>query len=383
MKQLVENYSFNKTSKTVTFSDFSTIDLDRILLVTNVTRNIIIYNFADPATGGTVATNVLTLTYDTSAMSNTDKLQIFYEVASGDPYQDRALKVDGSGVTQPVSLSGVATAANQASELTKLDTIHTDLGTIDGHVDGLETLVTSTNAKLDTIHTDLGTIDSHVDGLETAVASTNTKLDTIHGDVDGLETLATSANTKLDTLHADLGSIDGHVDGLETLVTSTNTKLDTLHTDVDGVETSLSSIEAGIPAGLGQTTMSASMPVTVASDQSAVPVAQSTRANKANQQTTITSSTAETTIVTAVVGKSLDLYGLIITNTSSTGTKVTIKDATAGTTRVVFWVPANDTRGFMLSESGAIKQSAANNNWTATCGTSVNGIEITALTVQV
>lgn len=36
--------------------------------------------------------------------------------------------------------------------------------------------------------------------------------------------------------------------------------------------TSLSSIDAGIPAGLGQTTMSASMPVTIASDQSQVGV---------------------------------------------------------------------------------------------------------------
>lgn len=38
---------------------------------------------------------------------------------------------------------------------------------------------------------------------------------------------------------------------------------------------SLSSIDAGIPAGLGQTTMSASMPVVIASDQTAIPVSQS------------------------------------------------------------------------------------------------------------
>jgi len=342
MKQLVENYTFNKTSKTVTFTDFATIDLDRILLVTDVTRNVIIYNFADPATGGTVATNVLTLTYNTNtgSFADADKLQIFYEVASGDPYQDRPLKVDGSGVTQPVSLSGVATAANQSSELTKLDTLHDD-----------------------------------VDGLETAVASTNTKLDTVHSD--------------------------------------------------------LAAIDAGVPASLGQGVMSASMPVVLASDQTAVAtaasgsvahdavdsgnpiktggqarttnptaVADADRTNfiadklgkqvvvgairdlKANQQTTITSSTAETTVVTAVSGAFLDLYGLIITNTSSLGTKVTIKDATAGTTRFVFWVPANDTRGFMLNESAAVKQATVNNNWTATAGTAVSSLEITALTVQ-
>lgn len=38
---------------------------------------------------------------------------------------------------------------------------------------------------------------------------------------------------------------------------------------------SLSSIDAGIPAALGQTTMSASMPIVIASDQSAIPASQS------------------------------------------------------------------------------------------------------------
>lgn len=108
----------------------------------------------------------------------------------------------------------------------------------------------------------------------------------------------------------------------------------------------------------------------------------SIRALKGVQQTTITSSTSETTIVTAIASTFADLYGLIITNTSATVTKVTIKDATAGTTRAVLEVPPTDTRGFMLPESGAIPQAVVNNNWTATCGTSVASIEITALYVQ-
>lgn len=79
MKIQLLNYSFNKTAKTVTFTDYTTIRLDSLLLITNVTDNIIIYNFADPLLGGTVADNVLTLTYDTSAMADADKLQIFYD----------------------------------------------------------------------------------------------------------------------------------------------------------------------------------------------------------------------------------------------------------------------------------------------------------------
>lgn len=103
---------------------------------------------------------------------------------------------------------------------------------------------------------------------------------------------------------------------------------------------------------------------------------------KANQVTTITSSTSETTIATAVASTFLDLYGIIITNTSATAVNVAIKDATAGTTRFNIAVPAGDTRGFMLPEGGAMKQSAVNNNWTATCSASVASVVITALTVS-
>jgi hypothetical protein len=103
---------------------------------------------------------------------------------------------------------------------------------------------------------------------------------------------------------------------------------------------------------------------------------------KGIQATTITSSTSETTIVTAVASTFLDLYGLVITNTSATATKVTIKDSTAGTTRAVYQIPAGDTRGFMLPVDSALPQATVNNNWTATCGTSVSAIEIAAYYVK-
>lgn len=103
---------------------------------------------------------------------------------------------------------------------------------------------------------------------------------------------------------------------------------------------------------------------------------------KGVQKTTITSSTSETTIITAVASTYLDLYGLIIANTSATACNVTIKDSTAGTTRAIIAVPAGETRGFMLPESASIVQASTNNNWTATCSASVASIEITALFVK-
>ncbi len=106
------------------------------------------------------------------------------------------------------------------------------------------------------------------------------------------------------------------------------------------------------------------------------------RTLKLNQVTTITSSTTETTIATAVASTFLDLYGLIVTNTSATAVNVAIKDATAGTTRMNFAVPAGDTRGFMLPIDAAVKQSGSNANWTATCSASVASVIVTALTVS-
>ena len=79
MKKKIDNYSFSKTAKTVTFTDYALIRLDSILLITNATDSTIIFNFADPTKGGTVTGNVLTLAFDTAAMENTDKLLIYYD----------------------------------------------------------------------------------------------------------------------------------------------------------------------------------------------------------------------------------------------------------------------------------------------------------------
>lgn len=84
MKKIIENYIFDKVAKTITFTDYTTIKLERVLLVTDLANGKIIYNFADAARGATVATNVLTLIYNTNTVSfnNNDILQIFYEDAS-------------------------------------------------------------------------------------------------------------------------------------------------------------------------------------------------------------------------------------------------------------------------------------------------------------
>lgn len=91
MKIKINNYAFDKTAKTITFRDYTSINLDGVLLITNVVSNIVIYNFTDPLKGGTISGNVLTLDYDTSSMSNTDILQIFYDDANTNAATDESI----------------------------------------------------------------------------------------------------------------------------------------------------------------------------------------------------------------------------------------------------------------------------------------------------
>lgn len=79
MKTLVSTYTFNPSAKTVTLD--KAYSLEQILLITNVTTNQMIYNFADPTMGGSIIGSVLTLDFNTTAMSAGDKLQIFVDDA--------------------------------------------------------------------------------------------------------------------------------------------------------------------------------------------------------------------------------------------------------------------------------------------------------------
>jgi hypothetical protein len=66
---------------TVTFTG-PVLGLHQLLIVTNVTRNVIVYNFADPDAGeAAYSNNVLTLTADTATQSASDVLQVFVDVA--------------------------------------------------------------------------------------------------------------------------------------------------------------------------------------------------------------------------------------------------------------------------------------------------------------
>lgn len=85
MKTLIKDYSFSASTKQVTLNNVgTTLELEDILLITNTTDNIVIYQFNDPLAGGTILNNVLTLTFSTVSMSDTDSLQIWVDMPNTD-----------------------------------------------------------------------------------------------------------------------------------------------------------------------------------------------------------------------------------------------------------------------------------------------------------
>lgn len=80
--------------------------------------------------------------------------------------------------------------------------------------------------------------------------------------------------------------------------------------------------------------------------------------------TQISNSTVETTVVPQTASTFKDLISLVVTNQTAAAVNVTIKDAAAGTTRMVLALTSNG--GAVLAPSGIIPQASAGNAWTAT-----------------
>lgn len=162
MKILVLNYTFDASEKKITFTDYNPIVIERVLLVTNVTDGIIIYNFADPTKGGTAATNVLTLAYDTTSMSDTDKLQIFYDdTATTQPISGTVTANAGTNL----NTSALATSSKQDTQDNSINTLLKPASTLSA----VTTLGTITNV----VHVDDNSGSLTVDGSVTANAGTN------------------------------------------------------------------------------------------------------------------------------------------------------------------------------------------------------------------
>jgi hypothetical protein len=112
---IIEQYAFTPSTKTIVVTG-KYIRAEQLLLITNVTRGTVVYNFSDPSLLGTITNTVSTttgletttivLTYNTASHSSTDKLAImveetYTEITPNETLQDPVGKLR---VSQPQSL---------------------------------------------------------------------------------------------------------------------------------------------------------------------------------------------------------------------------------------------------------------------------------------
>lgn len=152
----------------------------------------------------------------------------------------RMLNVDANGDPDPISGGPATSAVSITANSTDFAT-ETTLATLalDTSVDGLEALLTATNALLTTIDVDTGNIDTGI-----ALLGTEVTLASIDTAVALLGTEATLATLALDT----------SVDGLEALITSTNALLTTIDVDTGNIATDTAVIAGDTTSLDGKTT---------------------------------------------------------------------------------------------------------------------------------
>lgn len=125
--------TFNAAAQTVTFTDLPSgeLKLNRVMAVINVTDQIVIYQPNNTAKGGSVATNVLTLEYDTTSMDNGDSIMAVYDVPDhvNEQVCDNDTLVSNTVTTQTLTASGFVPTELEVSNITGAAAVY---GTLDG-----------------------------------------------------------------------------------------------------------------------------------------------------------------------------------------------------------------------------------------------------------
>jgi len=279
MKVLIPTYTFNAESGQITIVDYSPIKLEQLLLITNTSKNKIIYNFANPALGATITENVISLIADTETMDDSDSLQIFIEdyhipssemTLSGVKVEiETANTISLSANTLFNSISGEIANSNkelktlvtqtgslEANTNTRLDVLTAVDYSTEAKQDSIITLLNALTAKQDTFNLDISAINVSTDELEdlirtvnVSVTATNTSLETfnrqltahtltINQNVSSTNPRLFSIDAKLTTLINQTDQIEGYIDGVETQLNSVISNTQVLNWGVGTVRTS-------------------------------------------------------------------------------------------------------------------------------------------------
>jgi hypothetical protein len=267
------------------------------------------------------------------------------------------LKVDGSGVTQPISAAslplptGAATETTLGTRLSESD-FDTKTGSLTETAPATDTASSGLNGRLQRIAQRLTTLLSG--GLPAAL-----------GAQGGLKIEGVASGTAVP------------VSGTVTANAGTGTR------DVQG-NVAHDSADSGNPVKVGGKARTTNPAAVADGDRvdsfhddvgRAVVQPVQVRDLMTDATVTISASTAETTILASGgAGVFHDLTCVIVSNTSATATRVDFRSATSGSVRFSLYIPAGDTRGVVFSVP--LPQTSAANNWTAQSSASVTDLRI-------
>ena len=199
MKVLLPSYLFDAIDGEINILDYPPVRIEQLLIITNVTRNQIIYSFADPKLGATINNNTIALHTDTTQMDGADKLQIFIE-----DYVVPSTETTLTAVNFNLNRSN--TLLNSISSLQQIT--NNSLSSINLDTNEVESLIRTVNVS----------VSSRLLTINQSTSATNTRLQVLTDQTDLLETLVDDIKTSVDSLEI-------HVDSIESLTIATNTLL--------------------------------------------------------------------------------------------------------------------------------------------------------------
>ena len=181
------------------------------------------------------------------------------------------LKTEGSDITIEVHTDKAEDSMLVFSNTTKdgSGTSYVPLVDSDGHlqVDALSTALPSGAATA----ANQATIIGHVDGVETLITSTNTKLDTLETTANALETLLTGIDADTDAIRTDAAAMEALLITIDSDTSAIKTAVELLDNSVDGNYLNVNNNIAGTDIVGGAGTVAAGVQrVTLASNDPAV-----------------------------------------------------------------------------------------------------------------
>jgi len=275
-KYLVSGYTFSPGvagSGSITISGI--FPLEQFLLATNVTDNVVIYQFNSPARGGSVSSvsgnTTLFLNADTSGMNAADKVQLFVDDGADIQVEIANASVEisnDSGNPVPASIASLPLPSGAASEAT---------------ASGIRTAIAS--------------------GVNVYPANITTKFR------ESFESFSPGTNWTLTTASGDLVQLDGNAMSASYLVISKDPLVADGETVLQGITNYDMPLEAAVGLSMSQRVLGQELSVEIIStDAGLTPPSELTIASISQSTTTLTVNTSGAHGL--VPGKRIGIYGV-------------------------------------------------------------------------